>query len=106
MTFIIPRPDWVSDALVADRGPNAGFQMYTRAGNDAVAETVQGIINASIRVGARRDDFLTALHNGIREVAKTHPEVFDTEPHWAVVDAVNAYFDTEGWAHISTLGGP
>ena len=101
MTFTIPRPEWVSDSLIAERGEHAGFQMYSREGNDAVATMLLVVLPLAERLGAHRPAVIDALRNGIREVTKTHPEVWDTEPEWAIVDAVNAFFDTQGWVHIS-----
>jgi hypothetical protein len=108
MGFTIPRPDWVSDRLINDPecGPNAGFQMYTREGNDQVAHMILQIVAATEEQRLRRDEVIHRIHLCVSILAKHYPEVWDTEPHWAIVDAVNAFFDTQGWVHINTLGGP
>jgi len=100
MTFQIPRPEWVSDALVEDRGEHAGFQMYSRAGNDAVATMVYTTLARQINERLTRAETISDLQDRVRTLAHAFPEVHDTEPEWAIVDAVNAYFDTQGWVHV------
>jgi hypothetical protein len=101
VTFTIPRPEWVSDDLIADRGENAGFQMYTTEGNDAVGRMVQGVIEAAENLPAlTRADVIDLLRDGVQQVRQAHEEIYDTEPEWAIVDAINAFFDTQGWVHI------
>jgi hypothetical protein len=97
MTFQIPRADWVSDRLITERGEYAQFQMYTREGNDAVAEMLNGIF---AREGLLPLAYKTLLIEGVERVRKVHPEIHDTEPEWAIVDAVNAFFATQGFAPI------
>jgi RNA binding exosome subunit len=100
MTFTIPRPDWVSDRLIEERGPNAGFQMYTTEGNDAVAAMVSFAISQSETNRLHRDETIEVLKEGIKIVRKNHPEIHDTEPEGAVADAVNAFFATQGWVRV------
>jgi hypothetical protein len=100
MTFSIPRPDWVSDRLLGERGENAGFQMYSREGNDAVAAMVLDVAAKVEAAPMRRNQAVSLVQEGVLRVTKTHPEVHDTEPEWAIVDAINALFDTQGWVHI------
>ena len=101
MTFTIPRPEWLGEATVARRGENAGFQMYTREGNDAVAEMLYYVFEACEQAAVGSHGMVNLLKRKVRELARTHGEVHDTEPEWAIVDAVNAYCDTRRWAHIS-----
>ena len=100
MTFTIPRPDWVSDDLVAERGEHAGFQMFSRQGNDACALIVTDIAAGLEQAPQRREDIIARLQHGVRNVRKVHPEIFDTEPEWALVDAMNALLDIHGITHI------
>jgi len=74
-----------------DRGPNARFQMYTREGNDAVAAMVQHALAEAERDGAHRSSIIDALRTGVREVAKVHPEVHDTEPRGEILDVLDAW---------------
>lgn len=99
--FTIPRPEWVSDDLVAERGPHAGFQMFTREGNDAVAlmlTQVFGTITESRLLPSQAKEL---LYQGVKSLAQVHPEVHDTEPECAIVDAANAFFDSVGFKPIS-----
>jgi hypothetical protein len=100
MTFTIPRPDWVSDALIEERGQFAGFQMYTTEGNNAVGSVLTDILRDVERTGALPRVMKDAVKQAVRNISKTHPEVHDTEPEWAIVDAVNAFCDTVGFRHI------
>jgi hypothetical protein len=100
MPHSFPRPDWVSDRLVDERGEHAGFQMYTREGNNAVAEMVIAVIARAEQTRARRDEIRDLLREGVAEVAKVHPEVHDTEPEWAIVDAINLWLDGAGFVRI------
>lgn len=99
--FTIPRPDWVGDDLVAERGEHAGFQMYTTEGNDACAKVVLDLVTR-VEAGnlTSRDYAVQWLKNGVSILAVTHPEVHDTEPEWAIVDAINSYCDVAGFRHI------
>lgn len=100
MTFTIPRAEWVSDDLVADRGEHAGFQMFTKAGNDACANMVLSVAQDVSNLGLQREAALILIKDGVKQVGAIHPEVHDTEPEWAIVDAVNLYFDEVGFTHI------
>jgi hypothetical protein len=100
VTFTIPRPDWVSDELATERGPFAGFQMYTREGNNDVAKMVLFVVSQSEENRLRRHEMIDILKEGVRLTAKTHPEIHDTEPEWAIVDAINSYCDVAGFRHI------
>jgi len=86
-----------------DRGPNAQYQMYTRAGNDAVAGMLAHAFDLVKSTAPR--SYRQALKNAVREgqaqVAKTHPEVHDTEPEWAIVDKVNTVLRANGMSTIT-----
>jgi hypothetical protein len=100
MTFTIPRADWVRTDLVAERGEYAGFQMFSREANDAVAAMLHAILNDVEKSGASRAVVIAAVQQGVRNLARKHPEIHETEPEWAIVDAVNAFFATQGWVEI------
>jgi hypothetical protein len=101
MTFTIPRADWVSDNLAAERGEHAGFQMFTREGNDAVAALLHHVLRDADLLAARRGVAVAAIHQGVRNLAHRYPEIHDTEPEWAIVDAANLFFDEQGWTPMS-----
>jgi len=102
MTFQIPRPEWVSDRLIEERGEHAGFQMFTREGNDAVAEMLTGIFNAAdARPHVGRDGIIDTVRTGISGVRRYHPEVHDTEPEHAITDALNAFLSERGFAQVN-----
>jgi len=100
MTFTIPRPDWVSDRLIEERGPYAGFQMYTTTANTAVGKMIERVVASAEEHNVSRSQFLLMLEGEVNALRLHHPEVNDTEPEWAIVDAVNAFFDTQGWVHV------
>jgi hypothetical protein len=103
MTFTIPRPDWVSDDLVAERGEHAGFQMYTTEGNDAVAEMVITNLTAAEKSDLPRRVIIAMLKIGVAEVARVHPEVYDTEPRGAILDVLDKFLHEQGF--IITIDG-
>jgi len=101
MTFTIPRPEWVSDRLIADRGEHAGFQMFDREGNNAVGTLLLHVTGEADRLDAQRPAIIDALRNGVREVAVRFPEVHDTEPEHAITDALNAFLSERGFAQVN-----
>jgi hypothetical protein len=103
MTYVIPRPDWVGDALIERRGENAGFQMFSREGNDALAEVVLSVIEAARTNNLSRTLMLVALRQEIAGLSARFPEVYDTEPEWAVVNACTPFFDAQGWVPIERM---
>jgi len=105
MTFTIPRPDWVSDRLVAERGEHAGFCMFTREGNDAVAEMLLTTFAAAEKVGLPRDVVITMVKIGVHEVARARPEIYDTEVRGAILDVLDAFLDSRGFALTSSREG-
>jgi hypothetical protein len=102
MTFTIPKPDWGQDNenLIAERGEWFHFEMFTKQGNDACVALIEALVTRVETDSVKRDEAVNWLKNGITILAMSHPEVHDTEPEWAIVDAVNAFFDTQGWVHI------
>jgi len=101
MTFQIPRPEWVSDTLVEDRGEHAGFQMFTRAGNDACAALVLGVAKVADNTLLMRGAIIERIQHGVADVAREHPEIHDTEPEWAITDALNAFLSERGFAQVN-----
>jgi hypothetical protein len=93
MTYDIPRPDWVTDQSITRRGEHAQFQMFSREGNDAVAAMLTAILSDAVRLGPPRDVVIKAVQQGVRNLTARFPEVHDTEPEWAIVDAVNHYLE-------------
>lgn len=82
-----------------DRGPNARFQMYSRAGNDAVAKMIGDAfgINQDVPAGAFRAAIQNTIRVGIGTVGRVHPEITDTEPRYEVVSEVNRRLDAAGF---------
>ena len=73
-----------------DRGPNYKFQMYTREGNDALAAVVGAVAAEAAAKPMRRTEVLDSLRSRLRLLTTAgHPEWWDTEPRWAIVDAMN-----------------
>jgi len=86
-----------------DRGPHAHFQMYSRAGNDALEAVIAELAqDTKALLLLRRDDVLAALRTGLKGLdAAGHPEWHDTEPRWEIVDAVNfRVMDPHGFRRI------
>lgn len=79
------------------------FQMYSDEANDAVAAMVQAIFDKADRTNATRLDVINATIKAVRDMAEVHPEVRDSEPEWAITDAVNDYFDVKGWVHVARM---
>lgn len=98
--FQMPQAVWMNDRLVAERGIHAGFQMYSREGNDAVGAMVQGVIAQAEADELRPVHIRILLIEGVAQVAEKFPEIRDTEPEVAIVDTINAYFATVGFAPI------
>lgn len=105
MTFVIPEPDWPSsperrEALVAERGQHYGFQMYTTEGNDACAALMLGVAKVADTHLLMRGAIIERIQQGVADVAKEHPEIHDTEPEWAITDALNAFLSERGFARV------
>lgn len=101
MTTIIPRPGWVTEPLIESRGIFAQFQMYTAEGNGALGFALDSLLRkADADETKTRRQFIESLQALVVDVRRIFPEVYDTEPEWAVVDAVNGFMDKWGWARI------
>ena len=100
MTFTIPRADWVSDDLAAERGEHAGFEMFSREANDAVAQMIIDVTTEAETKMLLRGAIIERLQQGVAEVRKTYPEVGDTEPEWRIVDVMNLWLDQNGFRNI------
>jgi hypothetical protein len=48
-----------------------------------------------------RGAIIERLKEGVKQVYRTHPEIFDTEPEWAIVDAMNFWLAEMGFLAIS-----
>lgn len=83
-----------------DRGPNDRYQMYTRAGNDAVAEGVAVLVGAIRNGSLTRLQLPDAIETMREEVAKDHGEVYDTEPRCSILDALDKECDAQGWKRL------
>jgi len=72
-----------------ERGPNRRYQMYSLEGNDACEE----LVRATVKLGEMREitrlTLDAAVQKGIKEIAKTHPEVHDTEPDSQIPYEIN-----------------
>lgn len=99
-THVIRRPSWVSDRLVAERGENAGFQMYTREGNDACARMVLLIVDTIEKNSTPPRNIPPLLKDLTTSLARVHGEVYDTEPRGAILDALNEYLVPNGYAAL------
>lgn len=86
-----------------DRGPHAHFQMYSRAGNDALEAAISALAReVKADPTMRRDGIIQSLRDRLRLVTLAgHPEWWDTEPRWEIVDAVNfRVMDPNGFVRI------
>lgn len=90
------------DSEHGGRGPNAKFSMFSREGNDMLASAIDNAFNmVKDKPGpVYRKYLLESVKRHIALVAAKHPEVHDTEPQWAVVDAVNLRLAAMGMAPI------
>lgn len=76
------------------------FEMYTDQADQAVATEVEALLTR-VRAGqVRRTELPAEVHRLIGRIDKVHPEVHDTEPEWAIVDAVNVECDAQGWKRM------
>jgi len=102
--FQIPRPDWVSDRLIEDRGEFAQFQMFSREGNDAVGHMLLTIFEDAEQHDRSRDFVTGAVRQGVKTMTRYFSEVHDTEPEHAITDAVNAFLSERGFAVVNREG--
>lgn len=101
--YVTPVPYWVREETLAERGPNAGFQMFTRNGNNSAAAIVKTVIEATQACGLTRDEMLDLLNRGRHYMARVHPEIYDTEPRGFTVDAMNHGLRNLGLPDISAV---
>lgn len=91
----------MTEQLEDDRGPNDRYEMFTRAGNDALAAGVSALIGRMQRGEVTRPQLPAAVVALCDELEHTHSEVWDTEPQWAISDEVTAACNELGWAPLS-----
>ena len=84
----------------AIRGPNAVYSMYSAAGNDMVAERVSHLLEGCRKGVITRLELPTAVESMRHDIAKTHGEVYDTEPREAIYDALDRVCDELGWKSL------
>lgn len=102
-TYVIPVATWPSAETLAERGPDAGFQMYSRQGNDAVAMVVRTVIEGAQHAPLTRGEALYLLHESLDRLSHVHPEWQDTEPRGVITDEVSRGFvDVLGFAPLET----
>lgn len=68
-----------------DRGPNGRYQMFSREGNDACEALVVRVVEMIEAGKVNRSSLITVIHLEMREVEKTHDEVWDTEPRGQIL---------------------
>lgn len=77
------------------------FQMYTNGGNAAVAAMVEHIIEEMRSGQLRRVNLEARIRHYMSDVVKRgYPEVHDTEPEWAIADAINVECEAQGWKPV------
>ena len=101
MSLNIPQPRWATEEFRAERGENGVFEMFTKEGNDAVAQLLQNLVQRAEEQRWMRDEIVTWLKNGLAILAMTHGEVHDTEPEWAIVDVLNPWLEERGFRGIT-----
>lgn len=99
----MPNPSWVTAEVIARRGPNARYSMFTIDGNNCVANEVDKVILACLLGKVTRIDLPTAIRRALGRISSLgYPEIFDTEPEWAIVDEFNERICTPLlWSPIS-----
>ena len=76
---------------------NHEYSMYTVAGEEACAKLVEQI-RQEVEVGLGRKALCSRFTRGITIIAKTHAEVWDTEPRNRLLDKFDEICENEGWA--------
>ena len=91
--------DEVEEGVVAEdeRGLYRNYQMYSREGNDACEALVQEIVTGGEAGTLNRLTLHHAVREGIKEIAKTHPEVHDTEPDGEIPHQINERLCKPQW---------
>ena len=91
-TYVLPMADWPSEETLGERGEYAGFQMYSRQGNDAVAMVVRTVVEAAQYAPLTRGEALHLLHESLERVGNVHPEWQDTEPRAEIEEQISRAF--------------
>lgn len=76
-------------------------QMYTPLGDAIVGMMLLNAAAMVDRGGIERTDLPRWLTDEIALIAKTHPEVRDTEPQCHIVEVVNRICTRKGWLPIT-----
>ena len=77
--------------------PNSKWQMYSPAGNAAVAQMVAGLVGRIDAGEVGPFGIAGVTRDAMNALAKTHAEVWDTEPRGAIYDAIDAAADRAGY---------
>jgi len=78
------------------------YEMYTDEGNAYVAAVIDALIASGVAGGFTRNELDAQLKAAIAGIAKVHPEVYDTEPEWAICDEINSRLcDPAGWRRVT-----
>ena len=83
-----------------DGGKYYEYQMYTARGNYRVHQMVEKcrrVITTKFLKIKTRELAIGYILREMDVVAKRYGEVFDTESHWAVCDAMIIAFQARGW---------
>jgi hypothetical protein len=83
-----------------DRGAHARFQMFSKEGNDAVADMLITVLACAEGGLLPPTAIKDTLREGVANVAIKFPEVHDTEPECEIVDEMNAWLVPNGYAAI------
>lgn len=67
---------------------NRRFAMYSPEANAAVKAMCDRVVQA-VEDGLSRKDLEDVIRAEMRVVFATYPEVYDTEPEWAITDEIN-----------------
>lgn len=85
-----------------NRGEHSRFQMFSKEGNDALKAACDELIANATCGKISRTDLPREIEHACNEVEKVHPEVWDTEPQWAIADEINEHLCTpQMWKPIS-----
>lgn len=75
------------------------YEMYTDDGNQAVANAVDALAEKMRNGTVTRPQLDKQIRLLLNHVEKSHPEVHDTEPEWAICDEINKVCDELMWKH-------
>lgn len=85
--------------------PHAGFSMFSPAGNAACAKAVAKAVKDAEAGRLTRKNLRARYHEILDSIAKKHSEVYDTEPEWAIADALNDLIcKPQMWVSFSRWG--